>query len=103
MNGGFLMKIIDAIPDDSLIFADITYGTKTMSVMLVYALLMVEKMKDAEVRGIYYGELVRQNRVIMNRFSYDITKLMRLFNAIESLDTLGISDKKRMIEKIFGL
>ncbi len=103
VNGSFLMNVLDTIEDDSLIFADITYGTKLTSVMLVYALLAIDRIKDTEVKGIYYGEVVRENNIPKAYFSYDMTRLMVMSGSIESLDRLGITDKRRMIERLFGL
>ena len=54
-----LLQILDAIPDDTLIYSDITYNTKPMSAMVLCAMNLVEKVKDSEVVGIYYGEIPR--------------------------------------------
>ncbi len=103
VNGNYLMRIIDEIEEDSIVYADITYGTKLASVMMVYALLAAEKIKNIEVRGIYYGEVVRENKIAKAYYSYDMTKLMLLSGSIDGLDRLGISDKRRMITKLFGI
>ncbi len=102
VNGIFLLHLMDEIEDDSLVYAYITYGSKILSTMIVFALLMIEKMKDAEVKGIYYGEVVREEGTPLAYYSYDMTGLMKMSGAIEGLEILGISDKRRMIERLFG-
>lgn len=97
-----LIRIIEAIPDDSLVFADITFGTKPMSLIILYAINFIEKMKDAEVDGIYYGELPREKGVsVWERAKlYDLTAFKYLQGIIESLNGLEVSDPTYVLKSL---
>lgn len=97
-----LIRIIDAIPEDSLVFADITFGTKPMSAIILYAMNFIEKLKDAEVDGIYYGELPREKGVsVWERAKlYDLTAFKYLQGVIESLNGLEVSDPTSVLKRL---
>lgn len=97
-----LLRIIDAIPEDSLVFADITFGTKPMSAIILYAMNFIEKLKDAEVDGIYYGELPREKGVsVWERAKlYDLTAFKYLQGVIESLNGLEVSDPTSVLKSL---
>ena len=97
-----LLKILDEIPDDSLVSADITFGTKPMSAMLLYAMSFVEKLKDSEVQGIYYGEIPRVHgkAVPEQAMLHDLTAFKRLGDVIESLKKLEIQDISQALHAI---
>ena len=97
-----LLKILDEIPDDSLVSADITFGTKPMSAMLLYAMSFVEKLKDSEVQGIYYGEIPRVHgkAVPEQAMLHDLTAFKRLVDVIESLKKLEIQDISQALHAI---
>ena len=100
-----LMQIIDEIPEDSLVYADITYGTKPMSVIILYAMNFIEKLKDAEVAGIYYGELPRDKGVSKWEKAklYDLTAFKYLSDVIEQLNGLAISDPRTALKNIIDM
>lgn len=60
-----LLRLMNILSDDSLIYADITYNTKPMSAMILYVMQYIEKVKDVEVCGIYYGEILREKSIII--------------------------------------
>ncbi len=97
-----LLRIIDTIPDDSLVFADITFGTKPMSAIILYAINFIEKLKDAEVDGIYYGELPRERGIsVWERAKlYDLTVFKHLQGIIESLNGLEVSDPTSVLKSL---
>lgn len=89
-----LLNILEAIPEDSLIFTDITYGTKPMSAILLYAMSIIEKVKDSEVQGIYYGETPRENgKIVYEKVAlHDMTSLKFMCDMIEQLNDLDVKN-----------
>ena len=101
-----LMNILKEIPEDSLVFTDITFGTKPMSSILLYAMTYIEKLnKDVEVEGIYYGELPRENgKVAYERASlYDLTAYKYLSDVIEELNHLEVKNPLAALEKLLKM
>ena len=102
IDGSFLLKLIGNFEDESVVYSDITYGTKPMSAMTIYALLALEKMKFVDVEGIYYGEIQRKDGKIESSYLYDVTRLMHIYRAVENFDIMGISDKEGMLRKFLN-
>lgn len=95
-----LMKTLDEIPDESLVYGDITFGTKPMSAIVLYAMRFVEKIKDCEVEGIYYGEVPRKGGEMVDAFLYDLTILKLLGDVIDQLKDLGVKEIQEALNKI---
>ena len=97
-----LLQVLEAIPDDSLVYGDITFGTKPMSAILLYALSFIEKVKDAEVAGIYYGEIPREGGVAVYEKAalYDLTLLKSLGDVIEQLYYLDVEDPVASLRRL---
>ena len=89
-----LVRIIEEIPEDSLVYADITFGSKPMSALMLYAMNCIEKIKDTEVEGIFYGELPRSGGQSMwdRAKLYDLTAYKFLTDVVEQLKELEVSD-----------
>lgn len=100
-----LMNIIDEVPEDSVIYADITFGTKPMAAIILYAMSFIEKLKDAEVMGIYYGELPRDKGTsIWERAKiYDLTAYKYLADLVEQLKGLEVSDPRVALKKLIEM
>lgn len=99
-----LLRLTDAIPEDTLIYSDITYNTKPMSAMVLYAMQLIEKFKDAEVCGIYYGEIPRTNSIQTgNATLYDITAFNYLSDVINNMDIMGIKDLRSAVIRLMGM
>ena len=95
-----LLQLLDAIPDDTLVYSDITYNTKPMSAMVLCAMNLVEKVKDAEVAGIYYGEIPRigGKAVPENAALCDITQFKSLLDITNYMEQLEIADIRSALE-----
>lgn len=100
-----LLEIIDEIPEDSVVSADITFGTKLISAIVLYAMNLIEKMKDSEVQGIYYGNLPRANKQPLYEKAgiYNITSFKILTDMVENLNALEISNPREAIKKILDI
>lgn len=98
-----LKRILEEIPEDSLVYGDITFGTKPMSAILLYAMSFIEKIKNCEVDGIYYGEIQRNEGEEDKSFMYDLTALNLLGDIIEQMKGLGVKNIQEALDKIIEL
>lgn len=99
-----LMELLQLIAEDSLIYADITFGTKPMSALTLYAMNMIEKLKDTEVKGIYYGELPRRNSELKgNAKIYELTAYKYLSDMVEQLNNLQINDSLGAVKRLLDI
>lgn len=98
-----LLNILEEIPEESLVYGDITYGTKPMAAILLYAMSFAEKMKDCEVDGIYYGEIRREDKEVTGAILYDLTVLKLLGDLIEEMKDVGIQEMRETISRLIGL
>ncbi|MCM1540818.1 MAG: hypothetical protein NC121_06095 [Blautia sp.] len=95
-----LMRILEEIPEGSLVYGDITFGTKPMSAVLLYALSFLPKIKDCEVDGIYYGEVKREAGRMTGACLYDLTVFQLLGNVIDEMHGLGIEKMQEALQKM---
>lgn len=95
-----LLQILEKIPEESLVYGDITFGTKPMSAMLLYTMNFIEKIKDCEVDGIYYGEIQREGGEARRAFLYDLTVFKLLGDMIDQMKNLGIREMPEALRKI---
>lgn len=100
-----LIRIIDEISEDSLVYGDITFGTKPMSAIILYAMSFVEKLKDVEVEQIVYGELPREKGESKWERAklYDLTAYKYLSDVIEQLNALDISNPREALKKLIDM
>ena len=54
-------RLTDAIPQNSDVYACITYGTKPLALAMTAALARAETARGAKAAGLYYGELQRRD------------------------------------------
>ncbi len=99
---GLLLRILDEIPEDSVIRADITFGTKPMFAILLYAMNFVEKLKDAEVEGIYYGEILRRKgeQVEDGAILHDLTVFKLLGDTIDQMEAMKLEDPQKILHRM---
>lgn len=95
-----LMRILEEIPEESLVYGDITFGTKPMSAILLYAMRFVEKIKNCETDGIYYGEVRRKDGKPSGASIYDLTAFKLLGDVIDEMELLGIQEMQEALNKL---
>lgn len=99
-----MMTILQEIPEDSLVYADITFGTKPMAALTLYAMNFIEKIKDAEVEGIYYGEIPRENKEMKGKAQiYELTAYKYLSDVLEQLKNLKLNDPLAAMQKLLNI
>lgn len=97
-----LMTVLEEIPEESLVYGDITYGTKPMAAILLYAMSFAEKMRKCEVDGIYYGEIRREDKIVTGALLYDLTALKLLGDLIDEMKDMGIHGMREVIDGLIG-
>ncbi len=98
-----LLAVLEEIPEEALVYGDITYGTKPMAAILLYVMGFAEKMKSCEVNGIYYGEIRRSDNKPTCAILYDLTVLKLLEDLIDEMKGMGISKMREAINRLIGL
>ena len=100
-----LFHLISAIDNDSLVCFDVTFGTKPMSSLLVYAASFLPQLKDVQLGGIYYGEIPRKSgKPVPGAESlYDMTYFSHLGNLIQNLHELGCDDPEQMLHTLLDI
>lgn len=99
------MRIIDEIPDESLVYADITYGTKPMAAIILYTMGFIEKVNRSETGGIYYGELPREKgKSDWNKAKLcDLTVFQYLSDVMDQMKALEVSNPREALKKLIGM
>ena len=87
-----LKGIVDRIDEGADIYADITYGPKSMPIILFYALGFAERFLSAEVWHIVYGKAYfdREGKP----HSHEIIDMTSLYYLNATLNHINISDPK---------
>ena len=100
-----LVRILEEIPEDSLVYADITFGTKPMSAIILSAMNCIENLKDTEVEGIFYGELPRENgKSNWDKAKlYDLTAYKYLTDVIEQLKGFEVSEPIAALKTLLNM
>lgn len=100
-----LVRVLEEIIEDSLVYADITFGTKPMSAIILYAMNCIENLKDTEVEGIFYGELPRENKKSdWGRAKlYDLTAYKYLTDVVEQLKGFEVSEPTAVLKTLIDM
>ena len=100
-----LTDLSEKIPENSEIYADITYGHKPEILSLFCALRFVEEFSDAIVQYIVYGkaEFNQKTEEIENPVLFDITSLYYLFKLIGTIGTSDAETASKVIKDFFTL
>ncbi len=98
------MQVLNAIEEDSDVYACITYGTKVMSLMMAYLLDSLEYIRrNVKVQGVYYGEVQRNEGKEREAFFYEITNLVFLNRTIKDLDDLKLQKPEEFLKKLLKM
>lgn len=94
-------KLIQLCADNDELYACVTYGFKTLSIVQIMALNYACKMKsNVKVNCVVYGE----RDFITNKMRvYDVTSLYLLDGVIQHLAQANISDPLKHIELLLGI
>ena len=97
-----MLKLIDKIPNHSVIHCCVTYGTKVVSTVVTYAMMYITKiLSDVDVRGMYYGEIKRNDGMLVESNLYDVTSLLAVGEIIEQLRGIEVNNIKGALKSMF--
>lgn len=87
---GLFAAMVAELQSNACYYACMTFGTKTYPVVLFSVLAYAEKIKsDAEVKGIYYQELLRREGRTVQARLYDVTALLTLNSIVDQVAAGG--------------
>lgn len=93
-------QIVATLEEDCEIFADMTYGPKTLVPVLFYALSFAEKFFDADIKQIVYGKIIHnkaKETITTSAELYDVTPLFFL-NSLTNV--MSAPDGKTALERL---
>ncbi len=93
-------QIVGTFEDDCEIYADMTYGPKTLTPVIFYALGFAEKFFDADIKNIVYGKAVfdKEKKAIPGASEiFDVTALYYL-NSLTNI--MSAPDGKTALERL---
>lgn len=95
------MNVLKQIDDDTDVYACITFGSKIMSLIIAYLLDSLAYLrKNAKVQGVYYMELKRQKKVVIDKILYNVTDLVYLNKTVKNISNMRLSDPQAFLEKL---
>ena len=83
---GLCRDLVDALPQVTRVYACITYGSKSISVVTLTALSCAEATHtELEVGGVYYGEVKRENGKVVGARLYEMSALYQLAGLVGTM------------------
>ena len=99
-------SLIDTVENEADIIADITYGPKTLPLILFSALAFSEKFLNANIQNIIYAKInynTDNNIIEGSQKIYDITSLYYLNSLTKAIDAPDGETAKKMMDNFFKL
>lgn len=93
-------KMIDTIHDDEELYADISYGSKPIPIILLMVLTYAYRFRNGFIENIIYGLLDHNSSSKSGRL-YDVTALFYMNSTINTMS--DSSDPKKFIKAILEL
>ena len=94
-------KLIEHIQEDDTLYADITFGTKPLPIVEIMALNYALRIKkNVKVECLSYGAKNFNTDALA---VYDVTSLLYMDEAINSMAKMGVENPLEMIEDILKL
>ena len=103
-----LRAMIEEVKDNAMIYADITYGPKSLPIVLFSVLNFAEKFFNCEIKNIVYGKVdfVTQENgesVPSNPVMCDMTPLYYLNSVTNSMECKNGNDAKKMLDNLLNI
>jgi len=99
-------QIVGTFEDDCEIYADMTYGPKTLTPVIFYALGFAEKFFDADIKNIVYGKAVfdKEKKAIPGASElFDVTSLYYLNSLTNVMNAPDGKTALARLDKFFAL
>lgn len=103
-----LREMIEEVKEKSLIYADITYGPKSLPIIVFSVLNFAEKFFNCEIRNIVYGKvdfITKENGESepSNPILCDMTPLYYLNSVTNSMECKTGQDAKRILDNLLNI
>lgn len=98
-------KLLDFLEPDTQIITDITYGQKTLPIVLFCVLNFAEKFFNSKIKHIIYGKAEFVNGKIKtgSQCIFDLTPLYYLNNLTSAMEAPDGTSAIKIIDKFFAL
>ncbi|GHU81963.1 hypothetical protein FACS189468_5530 [Spirochaetia bacterium] len=98
-----LKEMVDELTDGVAIYADITYGPKSMPIIVFSVLNFAEKFFNADIKNIVYGKVdFDKNNNPVNPELFDMTPLFYLNSLANTLACKDSDQAKKMLASILS-
>lgn len=103
-----LRRMIDTIKDNSVIYADMTYGPKSLPIVLFSVLNFAEKFFNGNIKNIVYGKVnfvsnEKGESLPRNPVLCDMTPLYYLNSVTNSMECKNGEEAKKMLDNLLNL
>ncbi|GAB1476453.1 hypothetical protein MASR2M70_12870 [Bacillota bacterium] len=96
-----LLSLINEIEDETKIYACMTFGTKTIPLLLLSMLNYAYKIKKhVSIEALVYGEIKRANNEVKSAKLYDVTSLIYFNNIVDQVSALGLDDPDQLLKQL---
>ncbi|MFP3041066.1 hypothetical protein LQZ19_04490 [Treponema primitia] len=96
-----LKDIVDEFTDNAAVYADITYGTKSLPIIVFSVLNFVEKFFKADIKNIVYGKVdFDKNGIPINPELFDMTPLFYLNSIANTMECKDSDQAKKLLDSI---
>ncbi len=93
--------IVKALGNEQIIYADMTYGTKTTPMILFSALNFAYKIEEnVDINTIVYGSMDFGTE---NADIYDVTSLLFINSIVENLSKMDVKNPKELLLRVIGV
>lgn len=99
----FIKDLVDKIPDDAELYADITYGSKPEILSLFCLLRFVEEFRSAVLEYFIYGKVEFNKNTNQKEYPmiFDITSLYYLFKLMGRMGSVDAKTALKTIKRFF--
>jgi len=97
-----LKDMIEELENGAEIYADITFGTKSLPIIVFSALNFAEKFFKAEIKNIVYGKVDFKDNKAVNPELFDMTALFYLNSIANTMECKDGESAKRLLHTILS-
>lgn len=95
-------QLIARLEDDDELYADITYGSKPMPIILTMALQYAYRVKNnVSIECVTYGQ-ISHHKETKDAKIFDVTALVQLDEIVRLMSDRNVADPAGVIERIIG-
>lgn len=108
VNEKLLVDMVNELKEKAMLYADITYGPKSLPIVLFYLLNFAERFFGCEIKNIIYGKVnyvagENGKTVPINPKLCDMTSLYYLNSITNTMECKNSQDAKVLLEKLLSI